>query len=46
VTETGNSAATSVAGSTAITDCYLPLGATGSDDTGNFEYTANCNYSN
>ena len=35
---------TSAAGSTKITDCYLPASTTGSDSTGTFTYTSNCYY--
>lgn len=37
---------TSGTGATAITQCYLPVGTTGSDSTGSFTYTGNCYYSN
>ncbi len=31
---------------TGKTACYLPSGTQKSDSTGDFQYTANCNYSN
>ncbi|MBO8407247.1 MAG: hypothetical protein IAC77_02165 [Proteobacteria bacterium] len=37
---------TSAAGSTSITDCYMPSGSTGSDSSGTFIYTSTCYYSN
>jgi len=37
---------TSAAGSTAITNCYLPTTYTGADPTGTFGYTQNCYYTN
>ena len=36
--------ATSDAGATLVTQCYLPSGATGTDATGTFIYTTNCYY--
>ena len=41
-----STAATSNAGSTVITDCYLQSGTSGFDSTGDFIYTSNCHYSN
>ncbi len=35
---------TSGPGATAITQCYLPGGTTGTDDTGAFTYTGDCYY--
>ena len=37
---------TSPAGSTSITQCYIPAGTAFSDTTGNGTYTGNCNYKN
>ena len=31
-------------GDASITDCYIPSGTTSHDETGTFEYTANCPY--
>lgn len=42
----GSVAGKSNAGSTLITDCFVPSGTTGSETAGNFIYTANCYYSN
>ena len=35
---------TSAAGSTSQSDCYIPAGTTGSDNTGTYKYTSNCYY--
>jgi hypothetical protein len=43
---TNHPSATSNSGSTSITACYLPSGTVGSDTTGDFAYTGQCNYSN
>ncbi|MCM1294380.1 MAG: hypothetical protein NC311_02360 [Muribaculaceae bacterium] len=45
-TATGHNSATSAAGVTAITGCYIPSGTTFSDSTGSGKYTSNCYYSN
>ncbi|MBN1281529.1 MAG: hypothetical protein JW985_00995 [Alphaproteobacteria bacterium] len=42
---TGNPGATSMTGSTSITQCYIPTGYKSSDYSGSFEYTSNCYYS-
>jgi len=45
-TATGNAKATSNAGATAITDCYLPAGTVATDTTGTYKITGgNCEYS-
>lgn len=37
---------TASSGAKSITECYLPAGTTGSDNTGSFTYTGNCYYKN
>lgn len=44
--ETNNSYATSAAGSTAKTSCYIPASISLSDDMGAYTFTNNCYYTN
>ena len=37
---------TSAAGSTAITSCYIPSGTSMTDDTGTYQFTSSCYYTN
>lgn len=41
-----NTPGTSAAGSQSITDCYIPSGTTYSDNTGTWQYTSPCHYTN
>ena len=43
-TATGNLEATSAAGSTSITNCYLPTSYRETDETGEFGFPSNCQY--
>ena len=45
-TYSGNYAATSAAGSTSITNCYIPSGTSPSDPTGKYQFTQNCYWTN
>lgn len=45
-TATGNMSATCAAGSTSITQCYMPKGAGMSDTKGKYTFTTNCYYRN
>ncbi len=45
-TDTSNNSATSVAGSTAITSCYIPSGTSMTDDVGTCKFVDDCYYSN
>jgi hypothetical protein len=44
VSATENSASTSAAGSAGINDCYLPVGTTWSDSSGNGTISSNCSW--
>jgi len=43
-TVTGNSSSTSAAGSTSITNCYLPTSYRETDETGEFGFPSDCHY--